>query len=81
MDLVTTAPSVIYKVVTNDGVEHDVSNPTNLPDPAEIEYMEEPIVNAQIMVPTEYVGAIMELCQERREHTRIWNTWKKLVYF
>jgi len=74
LDLVTTAPSVIYKVVTNDGVEHDVSNPTNLPDPAEIEYMEEPIVNAQIMVPTEYVGAIMELCQERR------GTYKDMEY-
>ncbi len=74
LDLVTTAPSVIYKVVTKDGKEHDISNPTNLPDQAEIEYMEEPVVRAQIMAPTEYVGAIMELCQERR------GTYKDMEY-
>ncbi|HZJ58250.1 MAG TPA: translation elongation factor 4 [Clostridia bacterium] len=66
LDLVTTAPSVIYKVIMNDGTKQDISNPTSLPDPADIEHMEEPVVNAQIMAPTEYVGAIMELCQERR---------------
>ena len=74
LDLVTTAPSVIYKVVMDDGIELDISNPTNLPDPAEIDYMEEPVVNAQIMAPTEYVGAIMELCQERR------GTYKDMEY-
>ena len=62
LDLVTTAPSVIYK----DGTVFDLTNPTNLPDPSTIEYMEEPIVSAEIMVTKEYVGAIMTLCQERR---------------
>ena len=66
LDLVTTAPSVIYKVVKTDGTELWVDNPTNLPNPVEIKTMEEPIVNADIMVPSEYLGAIMELCQERR---------------
>src|SRR5699024_2584556 len=66
LDIVTTAPSVIYKVHKKDGVVEDITNPTNLPDPTEIEYMEEPIVNAEIMVTTEFVGSIMTLCQERR---------------
>jgi GTP-binding protein LepA len=66
LDLVTTAPSVIYKVIKTDGTELWVDNPTNLPNPVEIKTMEEPIVNADIMVPSEYLGAIMELCQERR---------------
>ncbi len=66
LDLVTTAPSVIYKVYKTDGEVIDITNPSNLPDPSEIEHMEEPIVNAEIMVTTEYVGAIMTLCQERR---------------
>ena len=66
LDLVTTAPSVVYKVHKTTGEEVMVSNPTNLPPPAEIDYMEEPYVNANIFVPGEYVGAIMELCQERR---------------
>ena len=66
LDLVTTAPSVIYKVIRVTGEVLNVDNPTNLPPPVEIEYMEEPIVKASIMVPTEYVGNIMELCQERR---------------
>ncbi len=66
LDLVTTAPSVIYKVHKLDGTEIELTNPTNLPDPAEIAYMEEPIVNAEIMVTTEYIGPIMQLCQERR---------------
>ena len=66
MDLVTTAPSVIYKVYKTNGEVVDLTNPTNLPDPSEIDYMEEPMVNAEIMVTTEYIGAIMELCQERR---------------
>ncbi|MEG0379258.1 MAG: translation elongation factor 4, partial [Eubacterium sp.] len=66
LDLVTTAPSVIYKVIKTDGTELWVDNPTNLPDPVEIQSMEEPIVDATIMVPSEYLGAVMELCQERR---------------
>ncbi|MBZ4644696.1 MAG: GTP-binding protein LepA [Clostridia bacterium] len=66
LDLVTTAPSVIYKVIKKNGEIINVDNPTNLPPPTEIDYMEEPIVKASIMVPTEYVGNIMELCQERR---------------
>ena len=66
LDLVTTAPSVIYKVHRIDGTVEDITNPTSMPDPTEIEYMEEPIVSAEIMVTTEYVGAIMKLCQERR---------------
>ena len=66
LDLVTTAPSVIYKITKTDGEMLDISNPTNLPPQQEIEYMEEPIVKASIMVPTEFIGNIMELCQERR---------------
>ena len=66
LDLVTTAPSVIYKVYKTDGEVIDITNPSNLPDPSEIEHMEEPMVSAEIMVTTEFVGAIMTLCQERR---------------
>ncbi|HAP21701.1 MAG TPA: elongation factor 4 [Lachnospiraceae bacterium] len=66
LDLVTTAPSVIYKVHKTNGDVIDLTNPTNLPDPSEIEYMEEPIVSAEIMVTTDFIGQIMELCQERR---------------
>lgn len=66
LDLVTTAPSVIYKVKKTNGDEIWVDNPTNLPPTVEIDYMEEPIVDASIMVPSQYVGAIMDLCQERR---------------
>ncbi|HHV12287.1 MAG TPA: elongation factor 4 [Clostridiales bacterium] len=66
LDLVTTAPSVIYKVHKNDGSVIEITNPTNLPDPSEIDYMEEPMVSAEIMVTTEFVGSIMGLCQERR---------------
>ena len=66
LDLVTTAPSVIYKVHKTDGSVIDLTNPTNLPDPSQIEYMEEPIVKAEIMTTTDYVGSIMKLCQERR---------------
>ncbi len=66
LNLVTTAPSVIYHVIRTDGEVIDVSNPANLPAIQEIDYMEEPIVKASIMTPTEYVGAIMELCQNRR---------------
>ncbi len=66
LDLVTTAPSVIYKVHKTDGSVIDLTNPSNLPDPSEIEYMEEPYVKAEIMVTTEYIGSIMELCQQRR---------------
>lgn len=66
LDLVTTAPGVVYKVYKTDGELILLSNPSNMPDPAEIAYMEEPIVKAEIMVPTEYIGTIMDLCQERR---------------
>ena len=66
LDLVTTAPSVIYKVHKTNGEVIDLTNPADLPGPSEIEYMEEPIVNAEIMVTTEFIGAIMDLCQERR---------------
>ncbi len=66
LDLVTTAPGVIYKVHKTDGSVIDLTNPSNLPDPSEIEYMEEPIVSGEIMVTTDYIGSIMELCQERR---------------
>ncbi len=66
LDLVTTAPNVIYRVHKTDGTMIELSNPANLPDPSEIRYMEEPLVKAQIIVPTEYIGAVMQLCQERR---------------
>ncbi len=66
LDLVTTAPGVIYKVHKTDGTVIDLTNPSNLPDPSEIEFMEEPVVSAEIMLTTEYIGSIMELCQERR---------------
>ncbi|MDD6196491.1 MAG: translation elongation factor 4 [[Clostridium] aminophilum] len=66
LDLVTTAPGVVYHVYKTDGTMMELTNPSNLPDPSEIEHMEEPIVKAEIMVTTEYVGAIMTLCQERR---------------
>ena len=66
LDIVTTAPSVIYKIHMTDGTVQDLSNPADMPDLAKIEMMDEPIVKAQIMVPTEYIGSIMELCQNRR---------------
>ena len=66
LDLVTTAPGVIYKVYKTNGEVVEISNPSNLPDGSEIDYMEEPMVNADIMCPTEFIGNIMELCQERR---------------
>ncbi len=66
LDLVTTAPSVVYKVKKTNGDELWISNPTNLPNPSEILYMEEPMVKADIMTPTEFVGSVMELCQDRR---------------
>ena len=66
LDLVTTAPSVIYKVYLTDGTHFDLSNPSDLPDPSTIVKMEEPIVKAEIILPTEYIGTIMELCQQRR---------------
>ncbi len=66
LDLVTTAPGVVYRVYKKNGEMIELTNPSNLPDPSEIEYMEEPIVSAEIMVTTEFVGAIMTLCQERR---------------
>ena len=66
LDLVTTAPGVIYHVKKTNGEMIELTNPSNLPDPSEIDYMEEPMVNAEIMVTTEFIGSIMELCQERR---------------
>ena len=66
LDLVTTAPGVVYRVYKTDGSMIELTNPSNLPDPSEIEHMEEPIVSAEIMLSKEYVGAIMTLCQERR---------------
>ena len=66
LDLVTTAPSVIYNVIKTDGTIVQVDNPTNLPPAVEINYMEEPFVDASIMLPSEYVGAVMDICQKRR---------------
>ena len=74
LDLVTTAPSVVYKVIKTNGETLNIDNPTNLPPAGEIEYMEEPIVSADIMVPKDYVGSIMELCQDRR------GTYKDMKY-
>ncbi|KGG81352.1 GTP-binding protein LepA [Caloranaerobacter azorensis H53214] len=74
LNIVTTAPSVIYKIMKKDGEMLTIQNPTNLPPVAEIEYMEEPIVEASIMTPTDYVGAVMELCQSRR------GTFKNMEY-
>ena len=66
LDLITTAPSVIYKVHQTDGAIIDLSNPADLPDPSRINFMEEPIVKAEILLPTDFIGPVMELCQERR---------------
>jgi GTP-binding protein LepA len=66
LDLISTAPSVVYKIFKTNGEELRMDNPTNMPDPADIDYIEEPIVKASIMIPKEYVGNIMDLCQERR---------------
>ncbi|MDR1797731.1 MAG: translation elongation factor 4 [Clostridiales Family XIII bacterium] len=66
LSIITTSPSVIYKVLLQGGAEEMIQNPSNLPDPAEIDHIEEPIVKADIMIPKEYVGAIMDLCQDRR---------------
>ncbi len=66
LDLVTTAPGVVYRVYKTDGERIELTNPSNLPDPSSIDYMEEPVVSAEIMVTTEFIGPIMELCQERR---------------
>lgn len=66
LDLVTTAPGVVYRVHKTDGSMMELTNPSNFPDPSEIDYMEEPVVRAEIMVTTEFVGSIMQLCEERR---------------
>lgn len=66
LDLVTTAPSVVYHIYKTDGTMMELTNPSNMPDPSAIEHMEEPVVSAEIMVTSEYIGAIMDLCQERR---------------
>lgn len=76
MTLITTAPSVIYKIYKENGEVIDLTNPTNLPDPSEIEHMEEPIVSAEIMVNNRVYGAIMELCQQRRGRYTVWNMLK-----
>ena len=74
LDLITTAPSVIYKIIKNDGTEILVDNPTNMPNVTEIKSMEEPITNSSVIVPQEYIGNIMELCQDRR------GTFKDMQY-
>ena len=74
LNVITTAPSVIYKIKKNDGEIIEIQNPTNLPPTTEIEYMEEPIVNVSVMTPTDFVGAVMELCQNRR------GTFKNMEY-
>ena len=74
LDLVTTAPSVSYRVRMMSGEELEIDNPTNLPDPSTIEYMEEPIAKVSVMTPDTYVGAVMELCQEKR------GTFKNMEY-
>lgn len=74
LDIVTTAPSVIYKITKTNGEVVNIDNPTNLPSVSEIEFMEEPVVDASIMLPTEFVGNIMELCQDRR------GTFKNMEY-
>ena len=66
LDIITTAPSVIYKVIKTDGEILEITNPTNLPEATEVDYMEEPVVKASIITPKDYVGAVMELCQDRR---------------
>ena len=66
IDIITTAPSVVYKVTKTDGTELEITNPTNLPDPSEIRLMREPMVKASIITPTDYVGTIMDLCQDKR---------------
>lgn len=66
IDIITTAPSVVYKVAKTDGEIIEITNPTNLPEATEIEYMEEPMVKASVITPTDYVGAVMDLCQTRR---------------
>ncbi|MCR5303992.1 MAG: elongation factor 4, partial [Lachnospiraceae bacterium] len=66
LDLVTTAPGVVYHIYLTDGTMMELTNPSNLPDPSSIDHIEEPVVSAEIMVTTEYIGAIMQLCQERR---------------
>ena len=66
LDIISTAPGVVYRVFKTDGTEMELTNPSNLPDPSQIEHMEEPIVSAEVMVTTDYVGPIMQLCQERR---------------
>ena len=66
LDIITTAPSVIYKVIKTDGEILEITNPTNLPPLTEVDYMEEPVVKASIITPKDYVGSVMELCQDRR---------------
>ncbi|MBV7273036.1 elongation factor 4 [Clostridiaceae bacterium UIB06] len=74
LDIITTAPSVVYKIIKNDGTLIELTNPTNLPEPSEIKYMEEPIVKASIITPSDYVGSVMDLAQSRR------GTFKDMQY-
>ena len=84
LDLVTTAPGVVYRVYKTDGTMLELTNPSNLPEPAEIDYMEEPVVDAEIMVSSEYIGQIMDLCQQRRgiyiSMEYLEETWARLKY-
>ena len=84
LDLVTTAPGVVYKIYKTDGTMIELTNPSNLPDPSEIEYMEEPFVDAEIMVTTEFIGPIMQLCQERRgvyKSTEYLDTTRAMLHY
>ena len=66
MDLVTTAPGVLYRVTTTDGEVHEIDSPAKLPDPGRIEKIEEPVITAMILTPSEHVGGILQLCQDKR---------------
>ena len=79
LDLVTTAPSVIYKVHKTDGTVIDLTNPSNLPDPSEIDYMEEPLVKAEIMVTTDTSDRSWSSASRDEASIREWNTWRRRV--
>ncbi len=81
MDLVTTAPGVIYRVYKTDGSMIELTNPSNLPDPSEIDHMEEPIVTAEIMVTSEFVGAIMGLSRKDEAYILEWSIWKRRGHY
>ena len=84
LEIITTSPSVIYKIVWHDGTESFIENPSNMPEPTEYDHIEEPMVKAEIMVPKEYVGSIMELCQDRRgvmEHMEYITPTRVLLHY